>query len=180
VQPTAGPAGPRPSYTITGVTPGAYYVFAFRRDTVIGNDIPAVYSRFVVDCMQPSEGAQKPVPSSCPNDHTLVQVNVRPGETVSQIDVTDWNCSLPGSTCPPRPRERTDRGDHSAGRRESVAHLSGSFRLRRCGPAGSKHSATASLRSRGPSSRSSCASPPTRPTSARRSYVCGRHMPPTS
>jgi len=104
VQPTAGPPGPRPSYTIAGVTPGAYYVFAFRRDTFVGNDIPAVYSRFVVDCMQPYEGAQKPIPSSCPNDHTLVQVTVRPGETASRIDVTDWNCSLPGSTCPPRPR----------------------------------------------------------------------------
>lgn len=94
----------QPSYTISGVAPGTYYVYAFRADQFTGIDVPAVYSRFTVDCIQPSEDSQKAIPSSCPRDHSLVAVTVQPGETVRRIDMSDWACNLPGSTCPSRPR----------------------------------------------------------------------------
>jgi hypothetical protein len=98
--------GTRPTYTITGVAPGTYYVFAYRNDPIVGNSVPGVYSRYVVSCLQPNEAGSTPAPGcSPPGDHSLVPVMVRSGETVTRIDVTDWMCNVPGttSTCPPRP-----------------------------------------------------------------------------
>ena len=57
---------------------------------------------------------------------------------------------------------------------------SGSFRLVACARAASKHSATASSRSRQPSSYLSCGYPTTRRIWALRSCGCGQRMPPTS
>jgi hypothetical protein len=96
------------TYTITGVTPGTYYVFAYRDDH-LPNDFtgPALYSKFVVTCMQPSR-AGLPYPSgACDGgptaDHSLVPITVRAGETVSRIDPWDWT-SQQQPNLPPRPR----------------------------------------------------------------------------
>jgi hypothetical protein len=109
VPPTAAPPGPRPSYTITGVAPGTYYVLAWRNDDVNAKDHPGVYSQFVLQCIQVNEshagesGYTPPPACGSPGDHTLVPVTVRPGETVSRIDVTDWYYQQ-ATTYPPRPR----------------------------------------------------------------------------
>jgi hypothetical protein len=100
-----------PVYTITGVAPGTYYVFAYRDDNV-PNDLggPALYSRFVLTCMQPSR-AGLPYPSgACDGgptaDHSLVPVTVGPGEKVSGIDPSDWTNfqQVQQGNLPPRPR----------------------------------------------------------------------------
>ncbi|MGH2378676.1 MAG: hypothetical protein ACRDGT_09380 [Candidatus Limnocylindria bacterium] len=82
----------RPSYTITGVVPGIYYVLAYRNDDDPLEERPGVYSEYVL-C-----GGT----ASC-TDHSLVPVTVRPGETVSRIDVTDWYYPRE-QTYAPRPR----------------------------------------------------------------------------
>jgi hypothetical protein len=99
------------TYTISGVTPGTYHVFAYRNDN-LPNDAggPALYSKFVVTCMQPSR-AGLPYPSgACDNgpttDHSLVPVTVRAGETMSRIDPWDWTSQqqVQQGNLPPRPR----------------------------------------------------------------------------
>jgi hypothetical protein len=97
-----------PTYTITGVTPGTYYVFAYRDDN-LPNDFtgPALYSKFVVTCVQPAR-AGLPYPSgACDGgptaDHSLVPITVRAGETVSRIDPWDWT-SQQQPNLPARPR----------------------------------------------------------------------------
>ncbi|HEX4744321.1 MAG TPA: hypothetical protein VFW12_06590 [Candidatus Limnocylindria bacterium] len=104
--PSAAPgatAPPRPSYTMTGVPPGTYYVLAWRNDdvNVEAKNAPGVYSKYVVECIQPGERAQ--ATGSCPDDHSLLPVTVRAGETVMRIDVTDWYYQQ-GTTYPSRPR----------------------------------------------------------------------------
>jgi hypothetical protein len=98
-------AGTRPSYTISGVAPGTYYVLAFRNDDVSGDrqakDSPPVHSRYVLECIQPVERSA-PQRAICRNDHSLVPVTVRAGETVTGIDVTDWDYDEQ-TTYPPRP-----------------------------------------------------------------------------
>lgn len=102
--------GVRPSYTITGVAPGIYYVFAYRNDND-PNDLggPALYSQFVLKCIQPSLAGTPIPPGACDSnsaDHSLVPVTVRPGETVSRIDVMDWTSfqQVQQGNLPPRPR----------------------------------------------------------------------------
>jgi hypothetical protein len=78
------------SYRIAGVAPGTYYVIAYlaaprsaRFKALVGG-----YTRFLA-----CEGAP-----NC-NDHTLIQVTVHPGETVSHINPNDYY----GGIYPPRP-----------------------------------------------------------------------------
>ena len=80
---------PKPTYTITGVRPGTYALFAY----LDGNDGPAggAYTQYVKCGLN----------ASC-SDHTIIDVVVRSGETVRDIDVTDWYA--PQGTFPPRPR----------------------------------------------------------------------------
>lgn len=105
--PTAAPGQPT-IYTITGVAPGTYYVLAYRNDDVNieAKNSPGVYSQFVVKCEQATQGGQNATPApGCapPGDHSLIPVTVRPGETVSRIDIIDW--FSPGRPpYPPRPR----------------------------------------------------------------------------
>lgn len=83
------PAGtdPKPTYTITRVRPGTYNVFAY----LAGNDRAAgAYTEFV----------------NCGNrvgcsDHTPIAVTVGAGETVRDIEVSDFY-AFPDA--PPRPR----------------------------------------------------------------------------
>jgi hypothetical protein len=99
------------TYTITGVAPGTYYVFAYRDDNDPNNlGGPALFSKFVVTCMQPSR-AGLPYPSgACDGgptaDHSLVPVTVGSGEKVSGIDPWDWTSfqQVQQGNLPPRPR----------------------------------------------------------------------------
>jgi hypothetical protein len=101
--PTGATPAPRPSYTITGVAPGTYYVLAYRNDEPgqSTRDFPGLYSQYVLRC---KPGA----PSADCADHTLVPVTVNVGPAVSGIDVTDWYHGSPSdqprTTYPPRPR----------------------------------------------------------------------------
>ena len=79
---------PKTPYTITGVRPGTYNVFAYAQ----GNDrAGGAYTEYVRCGLR----------ASC-SDHTLIDVIVRAGETVRAIDVTDWYG--PTDSFPPRPR----------------------------------------------------------------------------
>jgi hypothetical protein len=110
--PTSPPAativpGTRPSYTITGVAPGTYYVLAYRNDdvNVEAKNTPGVYSEYVLQCLQPNEAGSTPAPGCSSSDHSLVPVTIQAGETARRIDVTDWYHSVPPKpSYPPRPR----------------------------------------------------------------------------
>jgi hypothetical protein len=104
--PLATNTPPRPSYTMTGVAPGTYYVLAYRNDdvNVEAKDAPGVYSQFVLQCLQPNAAGSTPAPGCSSSDHSLVPVTVRAGETVPRIDVTDWYYAPPRPSYPPRPR----------------------------------------------------------------------------
>jgi hypothetical protein len=79
---------PKTPYTITGVRPGTYNVFAY----AMGNDrAGGAYTQYVKCGLN----------ASC-SDHSLIDVTVRAGETVRDIDVSDWYG--PTDTFPPRPR----------------------------------------------------------------------------
>jgi hypothetical protein len=79
---------PKSPYTITGVRPGTYHVFAYAQ----GNDrAGGAYTEYVRCGLM----------ASC-SDHTLIAVAVRAGETVRDIDVADWYG--PTEAFPPRPR----------------------------------------------------------------------------
>ncbi len=80
---------PKSTYTITGVRPGTYNLFAYLQ----GNDGPAggAYTEFVKCGLR----------AGCPS-HAPIDVTVRAGETVREIDVTDWYA--PPDTFPTRPR----------------------------------------------------------------------------
>jgi hypothetical protein len=100
---TSRPLQP-PDYTITGVTPGDYYVLAYRNDDVNeqAKNMPGVYSRYTLQCIKPTRA--QPTATACPyNDHSLVPVTVRAGETVTGIEITDWYYQSP-QNYPPRPR----------------------------------------------------------------------------
>jgi hypothetical protein len=79
----------KPPYTITGVRPGTYDLLAY----VDGNDGPAggAYTEYVKCGLR----------ASC-SDHTLIHVTVRAGETVRDVEVSDWYA--PQGTFPTRPR----------------------------------------------------------------------------
>lgn len=97
----------RPSYTIASVTPGTYFVLAYRNDVNVGaGDSPGVYSRYVIECIQRQETGSTAAPSCSSSDHSLVPVTVGAGETVRRVDVTDWYYGPPSArpSYPPRPR----------------------------------------------------------------------------
>lgn len=79
----------KPPYTITGVRPGTYNLFAYVED----NQGPAgaAYTEYVKCGLR----------ASC-SDHSLIAVTVRAGETVRDIEVSDWYA--PPGTFPSRPR----------------------------------------------------------------------------
>jgi hypothetical protein len=102
-RPTATPRLP-PEYTITGVAPGTYYVLAYRNDdvNVEAKSRPGVYSQYTLQCIKPTR--TQPTATACPhNDHSLVPVTVRAGETVTGIEITDWYYQPP-QVYPARPR----------------------------------------------------------------------------
>jgi hypothetical protein len=79
---------PRPPYTITGVRPGTYHLMAYTE----GSDrAGGAYTEYVRCGLR----------ASC-TDHTPIVVIVRAGETVRDIEVSDWYA--PPGTFPERPR----------------------------------------------------------------------------
>jgi hypothetical protein len=79
---------PKSPYTISGLRPGTYHLFAY----AAGNDrAGGAYTEYVRCGLR----------ASC-SDHTLVEVVVRAGETVRDIEVSDWYG--PTDSFPPRPR----------------------------------------------------------------------------
>jgi hypothetical protein len=102
-RPTPPPGVSVDTYTLTGIAPGSYYVIAYRND---GETSLGVYSWHTVNCLQASTPGQNstPAPGCSANDHSLVPVTVRAGETVSRIDITDWVFGQHTETYPARPR----------------------------------------------------------------------------
>lgn len=93
-QPTSSGA---PGYTISGVAPGTYHVFAYRDDNDPNNHGgPGLYSQYLIKCVPP------PATAVC-DDHSLIAVTVNTGETVWNIDVKDWYYDAQTTTYPPRP-----------------------------------------------------------------------------
>jgi hypothetical protein len=79
---------PKSPYTISGLRPGTYHVFAY----AAGNErAGGAYTEYVRCGLR----------ASC-SDHTLVDVVVRAGESVRDIEVSDWYG--PTDSFPPRPR----------------------------------------------------------------------------
>jgi hypothetical protein len=98
-RPTLPPGVSQPSYTITGVAPGTYWVVAYRNDGQLPD--PGYYSR-QVDCLRAT-------PSGPCNDVTPAQATVIAGQTTSGVDVLSWGTPSPGqpsATFPPRPTPR--------------------------------------------------------------------------
>ncbi len=100
-RPTLPPGVSQPTYTITGIAPGTYYVLAYRNDN---NPGIGVYTQYTVKCQQATQGGQfsTPAPACAANDQSLLPVTVHAGETVSRIDITDWQFQQNGY--PARPR----------------------------------------------------------------------------
>jgi hypothetical protein len=100
-RPTLPPGVSQPTYTITGISPGTYFVLAYRNDN---NPGIGVYTQYTVKCQQATQGGQfsTPAPSCAANDQSLLPVTVHAGETVSRIDITDWQFQQTGY--PERPR----------------------------------------------------------------------------
>jgi hypothetical protein len=98
-RPTLPPGVSQPTYTISGVAPGAYWLVAYRNDGQLPD--PGYYSR------QPA--CFRATPSGpCP-DVTLIPVTVNAGQTLSGIDVVTWGpppAGQPSPTFPPRPAPR--------------------------------------------------------------------------
>jgi hypothetical protein len=102
--PTWPPAG-RGYYLIGGITPGTYYVIAYRNDSPDPPDLkdrPAGYTQAAAKCMSSDPAVPSPPPGSCPYDQSLVPVTVTAGQTASYIEIVDW--FLPAGSYPPRPR----------------------------------------------------------------------------
>lgn len=86
-----------PSYTITGVPPGTYNVFAYRNDDLTyDRGGPGLYSQYLLKCVPPTGTA------IC-SDHSLLPVLVKTGQTVAGIDVIDWYYDAQKTAFPPRP-----------------------------------------------------------------------------
>ena len=86
-----------PTYTITGVVPGTYNVFAYRNDDLTyDRGGPGLYSQYLLKCKPPTATA------IC-SDHSLLPVLVTTGQTVAGIDVIDWYYDSQKTAFPPRP-----------------------------------------------------------------------------
>lgn len=94
-RPTIPPGAGQPSYTITGVAPGTYWVVAYRND---GQPLdPGFHDRSAI--------CYRTTPSGpCP-DIALAPVTVIAGQTTSGVDVLTWGLprGQPSPTIPPRP-----------------------------------------------------------------------------
>lgn len=98
-RPTLPPGVSGPTYTVSGITPGRYYVLAYRNDS---NPGVGVYTQYTVKCLQATTYGQTttPAPGCAANDHGLLPVTVTAGETVSRIDIIDWNFGQSGFSPP--------------------------------------------------------------------------------
>jgi hypothetical protein len=107
---TVPPGERQPSYTLTGVAPGTYYVLGYVTTLPPGSpDRPGLYSNYVVRCYNPTATTppQPTTASECSQakeNHALVPVTIRAGETVTKIDVKDWYYLE--ATYPARPTPR--------------------------------------------------------------------------
>lgn len=98
-RPTLPPGVSQPTYTISGVAPGTYWVVAYRNDGQLPD--PGYYSR-QVECSRTTPSGP------CP-DVSLVPATAIAGQTTSGIDVITWGPPPPGQaspTFPPRPTTR--------------------------------------------------------------------------
>jgi hypothetical protein len=96
---TLPPGVSQPTYTITGIAPGMYYVLAYRNDGALPD--PGYYSR-ASECVRTTPSGP------CP-DASLIPVTVISGQTTSAIDVISWgppSSGPPSPTFPPRPTPR--------------------------------------------------------------------------
>jgi hypothetical protein len=91
------PPGPT-SYTMAAVEPGVYAVVAFVEGQ--GSGLEAAYTAAVTCGLT----------ASC-TDHALVRVTVRGGETVTGVDVTDWNSAAAALPVRPAGSEPLPSGD---------------------------------------------------------------------
>ena len=98
-RPTLPPGQTQPTYTITGVAPGTYWVVAYRNDGGQSVD-PGYYSR-QADCYRAR-------PTGPCSDISLAPVTVTAGQTTDGINVLTWATSFsqPSPTLPPRPTPR--------------------------------------------------------------------------
>jgi hypothetical protein len=86
-----------PTYTISGVPPGTYNVFAYRNDDLTyDRGGPGLYSQYLLKCVPPTA-------TSICSDHSLLPVLVKTGQTVAGIDVIDWYYDAQKTAFPPRP-----------------------------------------------------------------------------
>ena len=95
-RPTLPPGVSQPTYTITGVAPGTYWVVAYRTDGQLPD--PGYYSR-QAECTRTTPAGP------CP-DVTLVPATVISGQTTSGVDILTWGypaSNPPSPTIPPRP-----------------------------------------------------------------------------
>jgi hypothetical protein len=99
--PTWPPAG-EGRYQLA-VPAGTYYVVAYSNDTGLPKDLPAAYTRYTIDCIQKTV-SNSPPPACGGNDHTLVPVTIQAGQTLSTIDIRDWQ--FQAGQFPPRPAPR--------------------------------------------------------------------------
>jgi hypothetical protein len=98
-RPTLPPGVSQPTFMITGVAPGVYWVVAYRNDREQPD--PGYYSR-QVECFRTTPSGP------CP-DVALAPVAVVAGQTASGIDVLTWGPpppERPSPTFPPRPTPR--------------------------------------------------------------------------
>ena len=96
-RPTLPPGVSQPTYTITGVAAGTYWVVAYRNDRNLPD--PGFYSR-QVECFRATPRG----PCSDINPAPVVVVS---GQTTSGIDVITWGTQpQPSPTLPPRPTPR--------------------------------------------------------------------------
>ena len=99
-RPTLPPGVSQPTYAITGVAPGTYWVVAYRNDGQLPD--PGYYSR-QVECFHTTPSGP------CP-DAALVPATVIAGQTTTGIDVISWGPPNPAAqsspTFPPRPTPR--------------------------------------------------------------------------
>lgn len=102
--PTWPPSGPG-TYLISGITPGSYYVIAYRNDnpeTPGLKNLPGGFTQAAAKCSSSDPAVPSPPPGPCPYDRSLVPVTVTAGQTVSHVDIVDW--FLQGGNYPSRPR----------------------------------------------------------------------------
>lgn len=82
---------------------GTYYVIAYSNDTGVPKDLPAGYTRYTVACIQKTV-SNSPPPACSGHDHTLVPVTVQAGQTLSAIDIKDWQFQAGQVPARPAPR----------------------------------------------------------------------------